>query len=273
MFSTSFGKLFSVATNWFADTMLLVEAPSLIKVHRYHIFSAGWSILLTLTAVWTIIFSSNWSLYGVDPFSIIIIFLYIIGAWLLFRLEHKKTSEPEIKDLQSEEEALEKIYGDISPGRAVQGFVAMATTIIVSGLFLTRSEKSIATYTGLSGSFFGAIFVAPSTLLPELATSIGATTKAKAYDTILGDLFCNNMFTIATIFFADLAFRQGSILKVADENQMLVASVAITLTIIAILSLNYRSKRELFKVGIGSLAILAVYFLGIFTLFQQGINF
>lgn len=269
----AFGSnMFNIAIIGIVDIVLLGGGPFLSKVHRYHIFSGAWSILLTLTALWGIIIPSKCTLYGVDLFSIIIIFLYLIGAWLFYRLEKKKTSKQEIQDLQSEKEALEEIYGDISVGSAVQGFIAMAGVIILAGVFLTKSGKNIANYTGLSGSFIGAIFVALSTSLPELATSIGAL-KVKAYDMIMGDIFGSNMFNIITVFFADLAFRQGSILKIADDNQILVATVAMTITIIAISSLNYRSDRKILGIGIDSLAILVVYCMGIFLLFQQGIKF
>ncbi|MBE0635444.1 sodium:calcium antiporter, partial [Candidatus Bipolaricaulota bacterium] len=136
------------------------------------------------------------------------------------------------------------------------------------------SSKAISLATGLSASFMGAFLVAIVTSLPELATSIGAL-RIGAYDMIVGNLFGSNMFNILTIFFADSAFRSGSILSglgvVGEKDQLVVAICGVLLTVIAMIAISVRSRRKVLGVGIDSMVLWVVYLMATVLIISRGI--
>jgi cation:H+ antiporter len=119
----------------------------------------------------------------------------------------------------------------------------------------------------------GVLFIAAATSLPELATSLGAL-KIGAYDMIVGNIFGSNMFNIFVIFFADVSFRRGRLLGEGGGDQVMVASLGILLTSLAILGMGQRSGKfsTLIKQTLTWL-ILAAYLIGIYILYLRGVEF
>jgi len=260
----AFGSnLFNVAIIAVMDILLLGRGPFLVKVRSYHSISGGMSILLTLFGVLGIVLAPPDALLGISPISWLILAGYIVGIVLLFKAERKEAGGQQI-----EEETL-------SLKRTILGFAACAALIIISGFFLVRASKEISLSSGLSASFMGAILVAIVTSLPELATSIGAL-RIGAYDMIVGNLFGSNMFNILTIFFADAAFRRGSIfagLRGGEADQIVVAICSVLLTAIALVAIAVRSRRQVLGIGFDS-AVLLVSYLGVTALIiGRGIQF
>jgi len=248
----AFGSnLFNVVIIAILDVLLLGRGPFLLKVRSYHVLSGSVAIVLTLLAALGMVVGSQVTWLGISPFSWLILIGYVAGVLLLFYAEKKQV---EIEEVASESMSLQK---------AILGFAISAVVVIVSGIFLIRASKDIALTTGLSASFMGAILVAIVTSLPELATSIGAL-RIGAYDMIVGNLFGSNMFNILTIFFADSAYRSGSILaslRGGETDQLIVAMCGILLAVIAMIAIGVRSRRKLFGVGVDSVVLWVAYLL------------
>jgi len=246
----AFGSnLFNVVIIAVVDILLLRRGPFLLKVRSYHSMSGGIAILLTLFGALGIILTPETTILGISPISWMILFGYAIGVWILF---HAERAEGETEEPSEKTPKL---------STAIVGFSICAAVIIVSGFFLIRASKEIAQATALSASFMGAVLVAIVTSLPELATSIGAL-RIRAYDMIVGNLFGSNMFNILTIFFADAAFRRGSVFSgLADgaTDQVIVALCGILLTAIALVALAARSRKRVLGMGMDALVLLAAY--------------
>lgn len=258
----AFGSnLFNVAIIAVLDVLLLGRGPFLLKVRTYHVLSGSVAIVLTLFAALGIVIGSSVTWLGISPFSWLILFGYVAGVVLLFHAEKKQVG---LEEESSEPMSLQK---------ALLGFAISAVVVIVSGIFLIRASKEIALATGLSASFMGAVLVAIVTSLPELATSIGAL-RIGAYDMIVGNLFGSNMFNILTIFFADSAFRSGSILaglRGGETDQLIVAICGVLLTVIAMIAIGIRSRRKVFGVGIDSVFLWVAYLLVSVLIISRGI--
>lgn len=258
----AFGSnLFNVAIIAVLDVLLLGRGPFLLKVRTYHVLSGSVAIVLTLFAALGIVIGSSVTWLGISPFSWLILFGYVAGVVLLFHAEKKQVG---LEEESSEPMSLQK---------ALLGFAISAVVVIVSGIFLIRASKEIALATGLSASFMGAVLVAIVTSLPELATSIGAL-RIGAYDMIVGNLFGSNMFNILTIFFADSAFRSGSILaglRGGETDQLIVAICGVLLTVIAMIAIGIRSRRKVFGVGIDSVFLWVAYLLVTVLIISRGI--
>jgi len=260
----AFGSnLFNVVIIAMMDILLLGRGPFLLKVRGYHTLSGGMAVLLTLFGVLGIVLAPRATFLGISPVSWLILVGYVAGVFLLFHVERHEALEEE-----PEREGL-------SLRAAITGFVICAAVIVVSGIFLIRASKEISLASGLSASFMGAILVAIVTSLPELATSIGAL-RIGAHDMIVGNLFGSNMFNILTIFFADAAFRRGSIyasLSGGETDQVVIAICGVLLTVVAIVSLGARSRRRILGMGVGSAALLLFYFGATALIVYRGIQF
>lgn len=255
-------NLFNIVIIAIIDILLLSQGPLLRKVKPYHVASGGFAIVLTVLAIAGIEIFPDAAVFGISPVSFAILLLYVFAIFLLFRVEKREAvSESETR-------------ATMSFSRAAAGFVLSAAVIIVAGIFLIHASKNIAIATSLSASFMGAILIAIVTSLPELATSIGAL-RIGEYDMIVGNLFGSNMFNILTIFFADVAFRRGSIfsgLGAGASDQLITASLGIGLTSIAVIAIAYRSNRRILGMGADAFFILAAYVVSACLIVIRGIN-
>ncbi len=258
----AFGSnLFNVVIIAVLDVLLLGRGPFLLKVRTYHVLSGSVAIMLTLFAALGIVIGSPLTWLGISPFSWLIFVGYIAGMFLLF---HAEKEQVELEEESGEPMLLQK---------AILGFAISAIVVIIAGIFLIRASNEIALTTGLSASFMGSILVAIVTSLPELATSIGAL-RIGAYDMIVGNLFGSNMFNILTIFFADAAFRSGSILaglRGGETDQLIVAICGVLLTVIAMIAIGIRSRRKVLGVGADSVFLWVAYLLVTVLIISRGI--
>jgi len=261
----AFGSnLFNVAIVSLMDVMLLRRGSSFLsRVKSYHVISGGLAVILTLFAVFGIVVQPTWSVLGISPISWLILLGYAVGVFLLFHAERETETEENVSEC------------GISLARAAIGFVLCGALVVVAGIFLIHASKEIAATTRLSSSLVGAILVAIVTSLPELATSIGAL-RIGAHDMIVGNLFGSNMFNILTIFFADAAFRGGSIFSgltgAAPEQQLIVAGSGMLLTMIAVTGIAVRSRKRVLGFGVDALAILVTYIAATALIVSRGID-
>jgi cation:H+ antiporter len=260
-------NLFNVAIVGLMDILLLRRRPGsfLAQVCSYHEISGGMAIVLTAVVIVGVVWKPAVSMLGVSPISILLLIGYCAGVFLLYRAERAGGEE---------ENAQTKTASELSLLGASIGFAVCGAIIVVSGVFLVRAGKEIALSSGLSASFVGAILVAIVTSLPELATSIGAL-RIGAYDMIVGNIFGSNMFNILTVFFADVAYRGGSIyggLGSGEADILLVGAGGIILTGIAVASIAVRARRNVFGIGVDSIVLLAVYFAVTAVIVSRGIQ-
>lgn len=103
-------------------------------------------------------------------------------------------------------------------------YVGAALVILVAAPTVALSAKGIATDTGIGQGFVGAALVAVVTSLPELTASIAAV-RIGAFDLAVGNLFGSNLFNMAMLLVADLAYTEGSILRAVDAPTQSVTGI------------------------------------------------
>ncbi len=268
-------NLFNVAIIGVADFLLLGRGPLLLKVNNNHSASGVLAILLTAVALLGMTIGPSGEIFRVGTITLVIISLYTGGMWFLYRLEKKQAVMAGVRPVvpqaisgrERTEEGQDKPV-EMSFQRAVLWFALCGALICGAGVSLIFASNEIAMHTGLSASFVGAIMVAMVTSLPELVVAIGAI-KLGAYDMIIGNIFGSNMFNIATIFFADMAFRRSAILPAVEKaapDLLVIGALGIVLTTIAVAAIIYRSQRRILGVGVSSILILIVYLISIYII-------
>lgn len=140
-------------------------------------------------------------------------------------------------------------------------FLLSAAAIILAGSRLSRDGDALAEHTGLGGAWIGAILVAATTSLPELATDLFAVRQAQR-SLAVGDLFGSSMVNVFILAVADLLTTQARVLTRVTVNQVLVGLLAMTLLAIAAAGIVAHLDFAVLGLGWAPIAVGVGYVLG-----------
>ncbi|MFC1979758.1 sodium:calcium antiporter [Chloroflexota bacterium] len=241
------------------------STPVLSKASPRHIAWAALEILLIAVAVGGILAGERFSgaaLGWIGITSIIIIVVYLVGIWGIFRFERQYSLLPT--------QAAPLWYEDMSTRALWFKFALAAVAVIGGGILLSYVGDEIAQTTGWSTSFVGTLFLAITTSMPELVVAIGAF-HLGAIDMALADILGANMLDIVIITWSDLFYTQGSIFSHVSGTHLTTALVAIAMSLLVIIGLRFRQERKTFKfVSWYSIALAGLYLYGAYALFTSG---
>jgi cation:H+ antiporter len=147
-------------------------------------------------------------------------------------------------------------------------FGLTAVVVMGAGVFITHAGGRLTEQTGLSQGVVGGLFLAVSTSLPELVTTIAAVRRG-AVTLAVTDIAGGNAFDVLFICVADVVFLGGSIYHAAGMNEVYVAGLALVLNAVLLLGLLRRERKGLANIGFESVAILVLYLLGFAILSQR----
>jgi len=237
-------------------------APILSKASSRHMALAGLGILLIAFAAGGILAGeklSGLALGWVGILSIIILILYLVGMWRVFRFERSHPLPPSpATSLQHKEIPTRTVYFR---------FALAAVAIIGAGIWLSFVGDEIAKTTGWDTSFVGSLFLAIGTSLPELVVAVAAL-RLGAIDMAVANILGANMLDVAHIFTVDLFYSQGPILSSVSSAHLITAGVVAAMSLVVIVGLRFRQKRKTFIIiSWYALALIGLYILGVYALF------
>jgi len=247
--------------------ILYRPAPILSQVSLRHIVSAGMGILLIAIAAGSIFAGERFSglaLGWVGISSIVIIAVYLVGMWQMFRFERKhQLVSQQAAPLQYEEVPTKALY---------LKFALAAIAIIGAGIWLSFVGDEIAETTGWGASFVGSLFLAIATSLPELAVTVAAL-RLGAIDMAVADILGANMLDMAFIIWVDLFYTKGPLLSSVSSAHLTTAAVAVAMSLVVIVGLRFRQKHKTFIVFSWYTPVLiGLYIFGAYALFISGVS-
>lgn len=248
---------FNVTLIAFVD-LLSPGPPVLRQVKIGHILTAAMAIALTSFISVNMIYPSTLSFLGVGLECWFVFIFYIAGTRLLLRYEKRY---PVLK-------------GDVLPNnlegrslfRGIISFILAGAVIMFAGTLLADTGKIISHETGLGETLVGTIFIAIATSLPELVTTASAA-RMGLPDMAVGNIFGSNFLNLSIVFFADIFYRPGQILKNVSIDQFFTAQASIFLMALAIVGLIYRSNKTVARLGLDSIALILTYLIVLMMLF------
>ncbi|MCU1538509.1 MAG: sodium:calcium antiporter [Humibacillus sp.] len=152
----------------------------------------------------------------------------------------------------------------VSTTRVVLVFGAAALATLVAGAMAEESGTAAADQMGLSGVLFGATILAAATSLPELSTGLTATRQGD-YKLAFGDIFGGNAF-LPVLFLLAVLVSGKAVLPNAHPADLYLTGLAALLTIVYMAGLIVRPARQHARLGVDSIAVLALYIVGILGL-------
>lgn len=129
---------------------------------------------------------------------------------------------------------------------------------------LATSSVELSDLLQLSGTFFGAVFLALVTSLPELVTTSEAT-RMGAEDMAIGNIFGSNAFNLLILVGVDLSYNQPLYDSLGSVHVVAALGIIVTTTV-ATMGLLYRAKRRILllepdAIGLVFIALLFFYLL------------
>ncbi len=238
------------------------QAPLLRSVAVSHSLTAGLATLLMLVAALSLVLGPTPAIGWVGVDSLLIIALYFAGIWLMQR---------ESQSVAAGAPAMEPADGFPTLRRGLIGFAIAAAVLIAAVPQLVRASTGIAEITGLGTGFVGTALLSLVTSLPELVAVIAAV-RLGSFDLGVGNLLGSNVFNMLGLAVSDFFLRDGPLLNVIDPGFVLVVLLGILLTTLALIGNLARVERKFLFFELDALAIVLVYFAGLFLLYQRGIG-
>jgi cation:H+ antiporter len=170
-------------------------------------------------------------------------------------------SQPEPRGHSAHKRAAAATKKGVSTGKSLGVFGAAAIVTLVAGALLEESGLQAADHVGLSGVLFGATVLAAATSLPELSTGLTAVRSAD-YQLAFGDIFGGNAF-LPVLLLPATVISGKAVLPNAHNSDLYLTALGALLTIIYMAGLVFRPARQHAHLGVDSMAVLAVYLLGV----------
>src|SRR5918912_1212293 len=113
----------------------------------------------------------------------------------------------------------------------------------------------------MSGVLFVATALAAATALPELSTGL-TSTRLGDYQLAISDIFGGNAF-LPVLFLVATLLSGSAVLPRAHASDVYLTALGALLTVIYMVGLVFRPRRQWLRMGPDSLAVLVAYAIGI----------
>jgi len=214
---------------------------------------ATFGIIVFVLGIQAMFLHDQWSglnTFLVSPIAITIFIVFLISLFVVHRIsstsgENTTTTPTSIKS---------PIY------KTYLTYLISASVIVVTAIFLSFAAEKIAHVLDWEASFVGTQFVAFSTSLPELASSIAAVRLGVPKLAIAG-LLGSNLFNMGFVMFIDeIAYTNGSFWGAIDETHIFTAGTAILMTAIVIAAMTMKSRRKILRYfSVESILLISTY--------------
>jgi len=237
----------------------MVKKPITSMVKPSHLVAGSFSIILLAVAGAAMAMSDKIpDLLWFSPFTVVLVIVYMLAMRGIFL--HEK-SQP-VEQIAEGKEAHSR-PNELRQALAIYSMHALI--VIAAALFLPWFGENIALKTGISDSFFGTLFLAITTSLPELVISISAL-RMGALDMAMGNLLGSNVFNIFILAINDLLYANGSLYSAMSDTHLLSVLASILMSAVVAVGLVTRPEKKLWRLSMDTLTILIVYVMLIISL-------
>jgi len=204
-----------------------------------------------------------WQILHIDIFSFFIAAVYIIGLQKLYKFQ----SAPRAGDNPNQEQITGDTDNRVIAPALKRSLIANACVIVVASMVLAASAEHIAKVTGWGTTFVGNSLLAIATSLPEIVVTFSAV-RIGSFAMAAGNIFGSNIFNIAILSLADLAYFHSSIFAAASKSQSLIAAIGLLLSSLYLFNGHYGSQRKLAgRWPVDSLLVVSIYLFSLYALF------
>lgn len=231
-----------------------IKQPIFSTVKSSHIVAAIFGILLLTIAGMAIYLSAETpTVLWISSFSFLLFGIYLLSIWGIFKYEQiffVKSSPRKTSHIEENPADLNRVIG---------GYSLHALIVIGVAVFLPYFGDHVASHTGLSNSFFGTLFIAAVTSLPELVVSLAAL-RMGSLDMAVGNLLGSNLFNMFILGIDDVFYREGSFFSNISPSHLLSVFITIIMTTVVSLGLLFKpKKKQVWLFGLDTFIIVILY--------------
>ena len=233
------------------------KKPLTSAVQPGHIISASFGIImLSVVAVAILMPGIFGNIAWIGGSSIVFILIYLTAIRVLYRYEKKQH--------------IQHIFpsaGELTLKQVIGKYVLNAIIVMVAALALPYFGEHLAVFSGMGQSFFGTLFIAASTSLPEIVVSVAAI-RMGTIDLAIGNIFGSNIFNIGILALDDILYTKGPLLLDTSPNHIIPVLGTILITSIGISGIAFRAEKK-WKLALDTAFILLVFVLMMFLLYHK----
>lgn len=225
-----------------------------------HVIAAAFGIImLCLVALGIVMPDVFGNIAWIGGFSFVFLALYLLAIRVVFLYEKKRP-----RSISTEEE---QHSHSLTLRQVVFKYVTNAVFVMLAALLLPYFGEHIAESSGISQSFFGTVFIAFSTSLPEIVVSIAAI-RMGTIDLAIGNIFGSNIFNIGILALDDILYTKGPIFLFTNPNHIIPVLGTIIITAIGIIGIVFKEEKK-WKLALDSAAIVIVFIVMIVLLYLK----
>lgn len=220
------------------------NGPLLSHVPKASLLVAGLGAAVILIAsIATLVHHGTTTMNGwyVSPFTVVLFIFFLVATFTVYRFEKVTPSDsPAVEVNQDRDNLGSKPTRPLST--AIIIYLGSAAIVIASSVWLAHAGDGLADQLGWDESFVGTQFLAISTSLPEMATTLAAL-RLGSPGLAVGNLLGSNLFNMGFILSADeLVLTQGSIWGSISQSHALTGIIALAMTAVVVAAILYRSR-------------------------------
>jgi cation:H+ antiporter len=220
-----------------------------------HAMVAALAISLTSIAAVGVLSGDSFAILGIGWAPLLIGVGYVLGMRLLHEnREQPSTSRP-------------GDGGRRGLRRPIAGFTVAAVVILVAAPYLASSAATLSQQLGIASGFFGVVFLAAATSLPEAAVVFTAVRQG-AHDLAVGNLIGSNCFNMMVLPILDVLDGSGPLLGGVETGVVIGALVATLLMGQVVLDVLNRPERRVWFLEPGPALTLATYAGGLLVTYR-----
>lgn len=233
------------------------RGPLTARRKRTLFLTALFSTLILIVSILGFALALPYRLGWIGLDSLAILAVYLLGSGMIMSLESRRRGPAQGGKVAGRRKEL---------FRSLFLFGLAALVIVVAGTNLTDTADSISVETGLGQTLVGTIFIAITTSLPELVTTMTAV-RLGFVEMAIANVFGANFLDVFILFIADLFYRQGPLSLHLSSQNLIVAMMGVFLSLVVLISLLYPFRRQFLRMGVSSYFIIVSYLFTLIFLF------
>lgn len=196
--------------------------------------------------------------------------LLLIGYVLTVRLVYVDRSvteqtHHEIKPMKSTDVGKPKKSG----WRPIMIYVFASLGLLLLAPLLATTSNSLAASLSLSGTFFGAVFLALITSLPEVVTT-QESSRMDAGDMAIGNILGSNAFNLLILVAVDCCSDKPVFASLSPINAVAALGIVVTTTI-ATMGVLYRVEKRIWFLEPDAIGVILVALAFFYLIFKNGL--
>jgi cation:H+ antiporter len=229
------------------------------------------AIIITALAVAAAFVPVKKSLFNINPFSIIILLVWVAGLFVINKLrknpklfETAADAEPGRKHHERRKKENHPFYARKSNRHVIFIFILASLATLIAGVLLERSGSAIVSQLGISGGIFAATAIAFMAALPEISTGLESIFIGDNHLAV-SDVMGGNAFMLTFFLVADLILGKP-VLSYAGNLDIFLGTLGILMMAVYAVSFLLKLRHRYYRLGVDSYMEIGLYAAGMLVL-------